>query len=191
MSAGQACASCGLMYIKSCQDKVRLRFGETTYGILITRSRIFPLKPRITKNSCLLSNIYMMSWSNLCTALQWPYCKESHTPLSSLNLSPYYKLSWGINRSFPQNDTVSGIQLSAQNHVKIPLWWRDAIGHQTTEQQVSHWLCLYPCCCLETGPQGELLCRVQLIRSLFWEEAATKEGRMCSSTLFLGWHSTS
>lgn len=53
---------------------------------------------------------------------------------------------------------------------------------QHTEQRLSHWFCLYLCCCLETSPQGKLLHCIVLINSLFWEEVVAEGWRALSST---------
>lgn len=165
MTAGQTGASCDLMYVRilkavklgwhAASSKTNRTSQKLNYGILITHSKIFPFKLCMTKNSCLPSNIYMMSWSNfLHSATMALLYRKSHSFIPTL--SPYYRLFWGINRSFPQYVMDSKIQLSAQQASKNSSLMKRCYWPPNHGAGSLSLVLFVVCCCLETSPQGKL-----------------------------------
>lgn len=85
MTADQGGASCGLVYklLKAVKIRWHTASSKTNKTWL---QRNCTMEVCITMDGCLPSNIYMMSWSNFCTAVQWSYCTESDITLSCTNL---------------------------------------------------------------------------------------------------------
>jgi len=154
-----AVARCLLKAVKmKWKCKTKWNFTSEKYATLITHRKIF-------HPNCV--------WQR--RVVYCPTSIECHEPVSEhYNGSTVQKCmfrllvsirlhmidSWVYNSSFPKNDTISTIQLFAQTMSKF---LSDEEMLEATKPRRSKSLigfCLHLCCCLETGPQGELRHRV-------------------------------